>query len=377
MVTTNTLQDIHRQAEAEFQPYGEAEIVSTFGEPPAEYAAVRKGSGMMDLPQRGILELSGKDRLPFLNNLLSNQTYSKETKTGLIAGKGVYAFLLNAKSGRIITDVNVIERGDRTLLELDARLIDTVKQTLDRYLFAEQVKLGDRRGELHEIALHGPGSAEVLKSVGVEGIDALQALDSLAATIFGVETVIWRDDPAGVSGFHLIVPADAARKVWMELLSRFGPTGGSTRRQLRPIGWAAFNAARIEGGRPIFGIDFDESLLPHESGPLLNRAVSFTKGCYPGQEIVARMHARQQFARSIAGVRIDNAALPVAGAKFFDDKGNEIGGVTSSTISPVLSNAAIAIGILKKPFFNVGTTVQVPAEGEMRNATVVEMPFLK
>src|SRR5688572_5501863 len=125
----NPLHDLHRQAEAEFQPYGDVEIVSTFGEPPAEYAAVRKGCGMMDLPQRGLLELTGKDRLPFLNNLLSNQTYSKETKTGLAAGKGVYAFLLNAKTGRIVTDVNVIERGDRTWLELDVRLIDTVKQT--------------------------------------------------------------------------------------------------------------------------------------------------------------------------------------------------------------------------------------------------------
>jgi folate-binding protein YgfZ len=285
-------------------------------------------------------------------------------------------FLLNAKTGRIITDVNCLERGDRTWLELDVRLIDTVKQSLDRYLFAEQVKLGDRRNDLHEIVLHGAGAIEVMKSLGVEVIDALQPLDSLAATVFDVETVIWRDDPAAVPGFHLIIPTDAARKVWMELLTRFGPTDGTTRRQLRPIGWAAFNAARIEGGRPLFGVDFDDSMLPHETGPLLNRAVSFTKGCYPGQEIVARMHARQQVARKIAGVRVDGGHLPLAGAKFYDDKGNEIGGVTSSTIAPVLSNAAIAIGILKRPFFNPGTVVKVPAEGEMRNATIVEMPFV-
>jgi glycine cleavage system aminomethyltransferase T len=88
------------------------------------------------------------------------------------------------------------------------------------------------------------------------------------------------------------------------------------------------------------------------------------------------MHARQQVARKIAGVRVDGGHLPLAGAKFYDDKGNEIGGVTSSTIAPVLSNAAIAIGILKRPFFNPGTVVKVPAEGEMRNATIVEMPFV-
>src|SRR4051794_34797099 len=79
----NPLHDLHRQAEAEFQPYADVQIVSTFGEPQAEYAAIRKSAGMMDLPQRGVIELTGKDRLPFLNNLLSNQTFDKQSKTGL------------------------------------------------------------------------------------------------------------------------------------------------------------------------------------------------------------------------------------------------------------------------------------------------------
>src|SRR4051812_47313330 len=110
----NPLLDIHRQAAAEFQPYGEIEIVSTFGEVPAEYAAIRKGCALIDLPQRAIIEVSGKDRLTFLNNLISNQVFDKQMKTGLSAGQGVYAFLLDAKSGRIITDMSVIERGERT-----------------------------------------------------------------------------------------------------------------------------------------------------------------------------------------------------------------------------------------------------------------------
>src|SRR5204863_6652649 len=94
----NLLHDLHRQAEAEFQPYGEIEIVSTFGEPQAEYAAIRKSAGMMDLPQRGIIELTGKDRLTFLNNLITNQVWDKQTKTPLAAGQSIYAFFLNAKS---------------------------------------------------------------------------------------------------------------------------------------------------------------------------------------------------------------------------------------------------------------------------------------
>src|SRR5215213_6940406 len=90
----NPLRDTHEQGGAEFQPYADLEIVSTFGEPQAEYSAIRKGCGMLDTPQRGVLELAGKDRLPFLNNLLTNQTWDKAAKSGLIPGTGVYAYYL-------------------------------------------------------------------------------------------------------------------------------------------------------------------------------------------------------------------------------------------------------------------------------------------
>jgi folate-binding protein YgfZ len=368
----NPLHDLHRQAEAEFQPYADIEIVSTFGEPQAEYAAIRKSCGLMDLPQRGIIELTGKDRLPFLNNLLSNQTFDKQTRSGLAPGKGVYAFLLNARTGRIIADINLIERGHATLLELDRRLVESVAAALEKYRFAEQVKIAPRLDSLHEIALHGPGAAAVLTETGLAGVEALSPQESSEFE----QTLVWRDDPAGVPGFFLLVPVEQARQLWMDLVTRFGAATEIGRRKLRPIGWAAFNATRIEAGRPIFGIDFDETILPAETGPLLARAVSFTKGCYPGQEVVARMHARKQVAKKIAGIRMEGDALPIAGSKIFDQASNEIGGVTSSTVSPVLSNAAIVLGILKRPHFEIGSEVRIPAEGEMRSGKVVDLPFI-
>src|SRR5688572_32269802 len=135
----NPLRDTHEQADAEFQPYADLEIVSTFGEPQAEYSAIRKGCGMVDTPQRGVLELTGKDRLPFLNNLLTNQTWDKASKAGLAPGTGVYAYYLNAK-GRIVADMNVLELGDRTLLEMDGRMVGPVRGMFDKYLFVEPVK---------------------------------------------------------------------------------------------------------------------------------------------------------------------------------------------------------------------------------------------
>ena len=370
----NPLHSLHLQAEAEFQPYAEVEIVSTFGEPQAEYAALHKGCGMIDLPQRGILELTGKDRLPFLNNLLTNQTWSKETKTGMAAGQGVYAFYLNTK-GRIVTDLNVLELGDRTLLEMDGRLVAQLRGMLEKYLFAEQVKMNDCTGTLHQIGLHGAGAREVLSAAMGSPPPVLDPLSSASIKLFGVEAIVYRDDPTGQAGYVLIVPTDSARAVWMNLLSKFGVPSETGKRALRPVGWAAFNAARIEGGRPIFGIDFDDSILPAETGQF-NRAVSVTKGCYLGQEIVARMYARQQVAKQLVGIRMDSDALPIAGTKIFDDASNEIGGVTSSTLSPILSNIAICLGYLKRPFFATKTVVNIPAEGSVRKGTVVDLPFV-
>jgi aminomethyltransferase len=371
----NELYPLHEAAGAEFQAYDQVQIVSTFGEPEAEYAAIRKAAAIMDEPQRGVLALSGKDRLAFLNNLLTNPTWDKTTKKGLEVGQGVYAFFLGI-NGRIKADMNVIERGDRTLLEMDARVVETVRIAFDKYLFGEQVKLTNRIGSLHELSLHGPGGLEILGSASGGDVPELAALGSAAIHLFGSEVVVWRDDVTGTPGYHLIVETTVAAKLWQELISRFGQPSQLGRRPLRPAGWDAFNATRIEAGRPIFGIDFDDSVLPHETG-LISRAVSFTKGCYIGQEIVARMQARGQFARQIVGIRMADEALPIAGAIIQDDNDNQIGGITRSTISPVLSNAAICLGIVKKPFTPVGTVLNIPAEGKMRRGTVVELPMIR
>ena len=142
------------------------------------------------------------------------------------------------------------------------------------------------------------------------------------------------------------------------------------------MGWAAYNTARIEAGRPLFGIDFDDSVLPAETAQL-SRAVSFTKGCYLGQEIVARMHARGQLAKQIVGVRMEGDALPIAPTKVYDQSDNEIGGITSSTLSPILSNAPLCLGLVKKPFIAEGTKLRIAAEGAIHLGTVSPLPFVK
>ncbi len=377
----NPLHDVHEQAAAEFQRYADLEIVSTFGEPQAEYSAIRKACGLLDVPQHGVLELTGRDRLPFLNNLLTNHTWDKITKTGLASGHGVYAYWLNAK-GRIVADMNVLEVGDgRTLLVMDARMVAPVRASFDKYLFVEQVKMTDRVGTLHEIALLGPKARELLDQISGQPIGDLPPLGSAVTRLFDIDVVVYRDDLTGIPGYCLIFDVAAAPTIWTNLTSRFGASAEIGKRTLRPVGWASFNATRIEAGRPIFDIDFgnsadpEKSVLPAETGQF-DRAVSVTKGCYLGQEIVARMHARQQVAKQLVGLQLDDDSLPMAGAPLMDDQQNQVGMVTSSTISPVLSNAAICLGYVKRPLFTEGTVLQVPAEGGMRKVTVVKTPFV-
>lgn len=386
------LNELHRQADAETQAYDQMEIVSTFGEPQAEYAAIRKAAAIMDLPQRGVIELTGKDRHAFLNNLITNQTFDKNTKSPSAAGKWAYAFLLNLK-GRVVADMNLIDLPDRTLLEVDARLAPMLANLFDRYLFAEAVKVKSLVGELSEIAIHGPLAAKVLADEGVT--TSLARNDCAEVSLIGASAVAWRDDICGVPGIHLLLPRDRTADVWQHLLTRHGAEISIGKRTLRPVGWAAFNATRIEAGRPLFGIDFELAppsmpgkktntdepeearpvgVLPAETS-LFDRAVNVVKGCYLGQEVVARMHARGQFARQLVGVRIADDALPLAGAHVMDAEKHIVGTITSSTMSPILSDAAIALAFVRKPHFELGRKLFVQAEEAVREVTVVALPF--
>jgi folate-binding protein YgfZ len=376
-VPLNPLEEIHRRGEAEFQAYADVQIVSTFGQPQAEYSAIRKGCGLIDLPQRGILKVYGKDRLGLLNRLLTNQLVPRSGPP-LSAGGGVYSFLLNNK-GRIVADMNVLERGDHTLLETDLRNLTTLQTALEKFVFSEQVRFEPATQTLHQIALHGPKAQEILAELA-PGFAPLPPLGSAALRMVETDMVVWRDDPAGVPGYFLILATGDVERIWTNLLTRFAVTGVEqaqpAKRRIWPVGWAAFNATRIEAGRPIFGIDFDDTVLPAETAQQ-DRAVSFTKGCYLGQEIVARMQSRGQIARMIVGVRMSDDALPMAASPVYDEQQNQVGVVTSSTMSPVLSNSAICLAMVKKQFAEAGTAVRIPAEGSIRTSQVVELPFLK
>ncbi len=394
----------HADAEIDWSAWGTTPIVSTFGHPQIEYSAVRKACGLMPRPERGLVEVVGRDRHSFLNNLLTNGLVGKESKQPLPPGHGCYAFLLNLK-GRVVADARVLEvpGQDRLLLDVDRATAAMLVEVLDGYRFAEKVKLADISADWQSLALHGPTALDLLAQaadgpVAFEPTPAdFPATADVPVTVAkfgGVEAVLFRDDVCGTAGVHVWLPADRVVGVWDDLTTRFGETLDDRRfgeRRLTPLGWAMFNACRIEAGRPLLGVDFAAAppsragkskeeppkggSLPAELGPLFDLGVSVTSGCYLGQEVVARMHARRVSAKQIVGIRMNDDALPTAGApvEVGDDA---VGTVTSSTLSPVLSAACVCLATVKRPHFEVGTEVTIPAEGRHATGKIVALPFL-
>lgn len=387
----NPLADLHHAIDlVEFGDFGGIELVTTFGDVRAEYAAIHKSCGLLDQSWRGVLEVTGKDRHEFLGNLITNKTWDKATKSGLAAGTGVNAFLLNLK-GRVVADLVLIERGERLLIDMDRRLVALIRATLEKYLFSEKVQMADRSRTHTRLGLHGPGAASLLYDAGGVDLASLDAFGSNSITLFGAGVEVWREDQTVSPGFQLLVANEEAARVWTGLLDAFAEEGReSNKRRLRKIGWSAFNTTRIEAGRPILGIDYEPAppsvpgkkatdapedpatrgILPAETG-LFERAVDVNKGCYLGQEIVARMYSRKAVARRIVSFQIDSDLQALAGAPVTDAQGNQVGIVTSSAVSPVRSGASIGLALVKKPHFEPGSTLRIAAEGSIQTAQVV------
>ena len=223
----------------------------------------------------------------------------------------------------------------------------------------------------HRLSLHGPEALHVLAELGVD-VTALANLTATDATIAGAACTLARRDQVGAPGIECFVPRDAAGAVWNALVDASAAHRG------RPIGWFAFNTARIESGTPMFNIDFDTTSLPHES-TLVPARVSFTKGCYLGQEIVARMENLGAPKQRLVGLEIASDALPAGGAPVLPDGAaitdEPIGVVTSSTMAPMLGMRPVAFAMVRTKQAEDGAMVQVVADGDAAPARVRDLTF--
>ena len=369
--------------ETEWMPYGtpseggpEApDIVAGYGLLELEYAAFRRGAAVLDLAHRGTLAVRGAERVEFLNRMVTQEL------KGLAPGEVRAGFWLNRK-GRIDADLAFVQVPDAdgqppvTLVDVDIHDAARTASALGAFLFSEDAQVADETASWARLAVHGPEGAQVLSNAGVEDA-ALEQLNSdmrcARATLAGSSVVLARRDQCGSPGVEVFLPRDSAARAWDALVSQHDAQDGGKRRA-RPAGWHAYNIARIEAGTPLHHVDFGTDGLPHETGILAQR-VSFRKGCYLGQEVVARMESLGKPKQRLVALRMAEDALPVAGSPVFErgpdgEPGNPVGTVTSSTLAPMLGAACVAFAMVKTAHSEPGTVLTVPAEGGRATATV-------
>ncbi len=372
---------VAHQAQVEWIAWGNtAEIVARFDRVELEYAAIRRSVALCDLPQRGTIEVTGKDRIAFLQRMVTQEL------RGLGAAEVRRTFWLNRK-GRIEADLLLCELPERLLIDCSGSVAATTATALNAFVFSEEVAINDLSQRDYRLALHGPEALHLLSLVGASAA-TLETLEQgatkgacAADTLAAVPCVLVRHDTCGEVGVELIVARDQAATLWSALLGVHDLLDAG-RRRARPCGWHAYNIARIEAGSPLFEVDFSTSSLPHETS-ILGQCVSFTKGCYLGQEVVARMASLGKPKQVICAFRMDDPVLPVEGAPLFTAKSEttpsaEVGIVTSSTLSPMLGAASIGFATVKYAHANPECALLVAAEGQSATARVQsELAFVK
>ena len=306
---------------------------------------------------RGQIAVAGPDRASFLQGLLTNDT------TSLTAGSGCYAAWLTPQ-GRMLCDLHVLESGDMMMLDVPAAEVQPVAARLEQFHFSENVEIATL-ASLRSVWVHGPAAGRILEDLaprkGVpherEEYGAWMQYQNARVDLAGVSVVIARIDQLAVPGFVIYVDAQQEDEVTAALASR-GALHATP---------ATLNASRIEAAYPVFGLDMTNDTIPLEAG-IEDRAISLTKGCYVGQEVIIRVLHRGQgrVARRLVRLQVEGDAPPRDSKVFSGDR--EIGFVTSSAASPRLG--ALALGYLHRDFVEPGTAVQVQS-GDTRARAVV------
>lgn len=321
--------------------------------------ATRRAAGLFALAGRGLLEVRGGDRARWLDGMVSNDV------SRLAPGprtSGCYATLLT-RTGRIVADLHVLAREDCFWLESSAEATAAARAQLEKFIIADDVTLAERGAEFARFALEGPRAAEVLEHAAAPA--SLPAAECAAsARVDDVEVTLAGYGWSGERAYQILAPGERAAEL-ADALEAAGRELGLVRGDA-----AALEVLRIEAGVPRFGHELDEQTLPAEAR-LLERAVSFTKGCYTGQEVVARLHSQGRPSHLLVGLRFASAPA-AAGTPLASPERPEkrIGEVTSSCSSP--HAGAIGLAFVRPPHDRAGTTLRA---GE-HEAVVAELPFV-
>lgn len=349
------LADYHVSQGATLGEYHGALVPARFGDPAAENQAVRKASGLFDFSFRAKLLAKGRDHARFLHRMLSNDVKK------LSPGQGTYATFLTAQ-GHILADLVLYCAEDCFLIDTDADLRDKALTGLSRYIVGDKVEMAPL--ELYALAFQGPRARPLLeKTLHIE-LPAMQEFDHFPTNYAGHPIRVVAASSTGEEGYEVWVGARGLEAVWGAACGQ-APTYGTL-----PCGFEALESLRIEAGIPRYGQELAEDTMPLEAD--LYKALSFTKGCYLGQEIVERTRSRGHVNWKLVGLMVDSAAPPIAGEKLTSE-GKEIGEVTSACISPTLGKT-LALAYVRREVSEPGAKLNLPSGV---TAEVAALPFYR
>jgi folate-binding protein YgfZ len=343
--------------------YRGATTAAAFSDPQTEVAALRAGCGVYDMGFRVKIALAGKDRVRWLNGMVSNNIRD------LAVGRGVYAFILNPQ-GKILGDLNAYNRGESLVVDTDRSQAEKILAIFRKYIIMDKVELSDLSETLTALGISGAKAHEVLTKAGFE----LPEPPSPQANDLQIVDMKWRSvdctlvrnqdnsEDAKQSAYEIWLAPSEVKTLWDALLA-----AGAT-----PVGAEVLEIHRILSGVPLYGVDIRERELPQETEQA--RALCFTKGCYIGQEIVERIRARGNVHRMFTGFIVGDAASIAPGAKIVADTGTgekEVGEVTSVAALPGVSGRSVALGYIRREVGVAGREVTIGAAV----AKVVKLPF--
>ncbi|HEV8448416.1 MAG TPA: glycine cleavage T C-terminal barrel domain-containing protein [Gemmatimonadaceae bacterium] len=338
---------------------GGHEVVVAYSDVAVEFAALRTGAIVIDRSFRGRMRFFGEKSGEALTGLVTSDVI------GTLPGHGHYAAALSAK-GRIVADLRIFATpvASSYLVDTPPRAWPGFLAMVKKYVNPRVSGYRDDSHAIRDIGIFGADARRIvsrLTGVAADTLGGLAPFDNVTATVHGAEVLIARVPDLGLEGYDLFVPFEIFDSAWRDAVA-----AGAV-----PAGLAAWEIARVEAGRPEWGIDMDESTIPQEANFDELDAISYTKGCYIGQEVVARVHFRGHVNRHLRGLR-SAGSPPPTGAQLIDDTGNHVGDVRSAVSSPRLGG--IAIGMVRREV-SPGASLTARSEHGEQQVDVAALPF--
>lgn len=360
MPKQSRLYDHHTSLGATFEEVTGWSVPAHYGDPVAEHRAVRESVGLADLSHRGKLRVTSEDRVKWLQSVISNDILP------LQQGQGRYSSFLTHK-GKMLTYFRVYMQTDAVMLEDVGEIGETTYVALRKFLlYGTKAKMENCADSWGLLLVSGPKAASTVTSAFGTDVADLKPVNFVSSIIGGQSALIVRTEETGEEDYEILLPVDGLITAW-ERLKEAGKAYG-----IKPIGSQAREALRIEAGIPKAGPDLNDEIVPPEAN-LEDKAFSLTKGCYPGQEVVARMDTYGNVRRHLVGLVVTGSVVPPRGAKLFSGD-REVGWVSSATQSSQLK-AVIALGFPLRDFSKAGTVLSVEIDGTRHDATVTSLPF--